>query len=170
MKHILGPEFFRLFSDYIYLPLPPEHCKVGRWINRRLKCLSRQLLTASFLIFTLAHHLSTADHHGHPLFLPSYPHLTSCPPLLLIHFSPLHPIFLLLLFLIYFSSYSFSLTFSPPSLFFLLLFLVLSFSSSSSTFSPPPHLPLTPPHGRCLLQMRGCGLPSLVAIDLTLHN
>ena len=56
----------RLFSDY---PSSQEHCKVGRWINKRLKCLSRQLLTASFLIFTLAHHLSTADHHGHPLFL-----------------------------------------------------------------------------------------------------
>ena len=35
----------------------------------------RHLLTSSFLIFTLAHHLSTADHHGHPLFLPSYSHL-----------------------------------------------------------------------------------------------
>ena len=101
----------RLFSDY---PSSQEHCKVGRWINKRLKCLSRQLLTASFLIFTLAHHLSTLDHHGHPLFLP--------PP-------------------------------SPQ--------LALS-SSSSSTFPPP--------HGPCLLQMRGCGLASLVAIDLTLHN
>ena len=82
----LGKIYFqnilRLFSDY---PSSQEHCKVGRWINRRLKCLSRQLLTASFLIFTLAHHLSTPDHHGHPLFLPPpSPHLTSCPPILLL--------------------------------------------------------------------------------------
>ena len=84
LRNILGHALFRLF---LRQPLPQEHCKVGRWINRRqLKCLSRQLLTASFLISTLADHLSTLwPPWPSPLFASS-PHLMSCPllPVLLV--------------------------------------------------------------------------------------
>ena len=83
-RNILWHALFRLF---LRQPLAEEHCKVGRWINRRqLKCLSRQLLTASFLISTLADHLSTLwPPWPSPLFASS-PHLMSCPllPVLLV--------------------------------------------------------------------------------------